>query len=66
MEARDQEKIREEVRETYGKVARAGSVSSGPSQTASCCGPSNTSAGANQAAEHAAREKSQMKGGTYG
>ena len=46
MEARDQGKIREEVRETYGKVARAGSVSSGPSQTASCCGPSNTSAGA--------------------
>ena len=49
MEARDQEKIREEIRETYGKVARAGGVYSGPSQTASCCGPSNTSAGANQA-----------------
>jgi hypothetical protein len=50
MEARDQKKIREEIRETYGKVAKAGGVYSGPSQTASCCGPSNTSAGANQAA----------------
>lgn len=37
----DVEKIRQAVRESYGRVARAGGVSTGTSQVASCCGPSD-------------------------
>jgi SAM-dependent methyltransferase len=59
METRDQEEIRQVVRESYAKVARAGTIASGVSPaapccgessapetdaTASCCGPSNASA----------------------
>ncbi len=50
METRDKEEIREAVRESYGKVARAGGVSIGTRPTASCCGPSDTSAETNAAA----------------
>lgn len=41
METRDKEEIRQAVRESYGKVARAGGVPSGTSQPQSCCGPSD-------------------------
>jgi SAM-dependent methyltransferase len=59
METRDREEIRTAVRESYGKVARAGTTPSGTnpatpccgessasetSAAASCCGPSNSSA----------------------
>jgi len=60
MEKKDKEKIREAVRERYGKIARAGGrktesnqtssccgpiqISSEPPQTVSCCGPSDTAA----------------------
>jgi arsenite methyltransferase len=38
MEARDKEEIREAVRESYGKIARYGGVSSETSEKSSCCG----------------------------
>lgn len=38
MEARDKEEIREAVRESYGKIARDGGVSSETSEKSSCCG----------------------------
>jgi SAM-dependent methyltransferase len=50
METIDKEKIKEAVRASYGNVAKAGSVSIGNSPTASCCGPSDTSAETNTAA----------------
>ncbi len=50
METTNQDKIRQSVREAYGKVAKAGSASSGESRTASCCGPSGISAETNPAA----------------
>jgi SAM-dependent methyltransferase len=50
METIDKEKIKEAVRESYGNVAKAGSVSIGTSPTASCCGPSDGSAETNAAA----------------
>ena len=50
METIDKEKIKEAVRESYGNVAKAGSVSIGNSPTASCCGPSDGSAETNAAA----------------
>ena len=50
METIDKEKIKEAVRESYGNVAKAGSVSIGNSPTASCCGPSDGSAKTNAAA----------------
>ena len=50
METIDKEKIKEAVRESYGNVAKAGSVSIGNSLTASCCGPSDGSAETNAAA----------------
>jgi len=43
METRDKEEIREAVRESYGKVARAGTIASGISPTVSCCGESDIS-----------------------
>jgi len=49
METTNQDKIRQTVRESYGKVAKAGSASSGESRTESCCGPSGISAETNPA-----------------
>ena len=44
------EKIKESVRESYAKVAKAGGVSIKSSMAASCCDPSDTSADTNVAA----------------
>jgi SAM-dependent methyltransferase len=44
------EKIKESVRESYAKVAKAGGVSIKSSMAASCCGPSDTFADTNVAA----------------
>ena len=38
MEIRDKEEIREAVRESYGKIARDGGVTSETTQKSSCCG----------------------------
>ena len=38
MEIRDKEKIREAVRESYGKVAKTNGISIGTSPAASCFG----------------------------
>ncbi|MGD9228507.1 MAG: arsenite methyltransferase [Desulfobacterales bacterium] len=46
----DKEKIKEAVRERYGNVAKAGSVSIGSSPTTSCCSPSDTTGERNTAA----------------
>ena len=45
MQTKDKEEIRQAVRESYGKIARAGNVVAGISPTVSCCGESNPSAG---------------------
>jgi SAM-dependent methyltransferase len=50
MEIRDKEKIREAVRESYGKVAKTNGISIGTSPAASCCGPSDGSTETNAAA----------------
>jgi SAM-dependent methyltransferase len=50
METTDKEKIREAVRERYGKVARAGGVNSEARQETACCGPGETSAETDQTA----------------
>ena len=50
METRENEEIRESVRDTYGKVARAGGVVSGTNQKTDCCSPSGISAETSQAA----------------
>ena len=50
MDTIDKEKIKESVRESYAKVAKAGGVSIKSSMAASCCGPSDTSADTNVAA----------------
>jgi SAM-dependent methyltransferase len=50
METIDKEKIKEAVRERYGNVAKAGSVSIGSSPTTSCCSPSDTTGERNTAA----------------
>ena len=50
METTDKEKIREAVRERYGKVARTGGVDPGASQETSCCGPGETSGETDQTA----------------
>ena len=49
METRNKEKIRQVVRERYGKMAKVGTVPSGISLAASCCGESDISAGTNPA-----------------
>ncbi|MHC4458947.1 MAG: arsenite methyltransferase [Planctomycetota bacterium] len=43
MEIKRKEEIRQAVRKSYGKVARAGRVTIGTSPTASCCSPPDTS-----------------------
>jgi SAM-dependent methyltransferase len=50
MDTIDKEKIKESVRESYAKVAKAGGVSIKSSMAASCCGSSDTSADTNVAA----------------
>jgi arsenite methyltransferase len=50
MDTIDKEKIKESVRESYAKVAKAGGVSIKSSMAPSCCGPSDTSADTNVAA----------------
>ncbi|MBL7174971.1 MAG: arsenite methyltransferase [Desulfobacteraceae bacterium] len=50
METRDKEEIRESVRESYGKIAKAGGVKTESSQTVSCCGLSDASAETSQSA----------------
>ena len=48
METREKEKIREAVRKSYGKVARAGGVTIGKNPAASCCSPPDTLTEASQ------------------
>ena len=43
MQTSDKEKIRQSVRDSYGKIAKAGTVVGGISPAPSCCGPSETS-----------------------
>jgi len=43
MDIKDKEIIREAVRESYGKIAKAGTIVNGISPALSCCGQSNTS-----------------------
>ncbi|UCH23748.1 MAG: arsenite methyltransferase [Deltaproteobacteria bacterium] len=43
MKSKSKEKIKQAVRESYGKVARAGGVTIGTNPAASCCNPSETS-----------------------
>ena len=38
METRDREQTRQAVRETYGKLAKVGTIASGSASTACCCG----------------------------
>jgi SAM-dependent methyltransferase len=45
MQTRDKEEIRKAVRESYGKIAKAGTIVSGISPTISCCGGPDTSTG---------------------
>ena len=47
METIDKEKIKESVRKSYAKVAKAGGVSLGTITSASCCSPSDNSAQTN-------------------
>ncbi|MFC1535398.1 arsenite methyltransferase [Thermodesulfobacteriota bacterium] len=50
MKASEKEKIRESVRESYGKIARSGDENSETSQTMSCCGPTEIAPSMNQQA----------------
>ncbi len=50
METMDKEKIREAVRDRYGKIAKTRGIASEESQTASCCGPTEISAEPSQSA----------------
>lgn len=43
MQTEDKEKIRQSVRDSYGKIAKAGNIVGGLSPAPSCCGPSETS-----------------------
>ena len=43
MQTRDKEKIRQSVRDSYAKIAKAGKIVGGLSPAPSCCGPSETS-----------------------
>jgi SAM-dependent methyltransferase len=49
LEIEKKEEIKQAVRESYGKVARAGGVTIGTSPASSCCSPSEISAEAGQA-----------------
>ena len=48
METEKKEDIRQAVRESYGKVARAGGVTIGTSPAASCCSPPDTNTESSQ------------------
>ncbi|MCP4753913.1 MAG: arsenite methyltransferase [Proteobacteria bacterium] len=48
MKTLDQDKVREKVRESYGRIARAGESGSETEPTASCCGPVAAPAESNQ------------------
>ncbi len=50
MQTTDKEKIRQSVRASYGKIAKAGNIVSGLSPAPSCCGPSETTTIASSAA----------------
>ena len=50
MQTTDKEKIRQSVRDSYGKIAKAGNIVSGLSPAPSCCGPSETTTIASSAA----------------
>jgi SAM-dependent methyltransferase len=50
MQTRDKEKIRQSVRDSYGKIAKAGNIVDGLSPAPSCCGPSETAAPASSTA----------------
>ncbi len=50
METSEKDRIRESVRESYAKIARAGGVTSEKTQTESCCGPTETATDTTQAA----------------
>jgi SAM-dependent methyltransferase len=43
MQTSDKEKIRQSVRDSYGKIAKSGKIVDGLSPAPSCCGPSETS-----------------------
>jgi arsenite methyltransferase len=43
MQTKDKEKIRATVRESYGKIAKAGNIAGGINQAPSCCGQSEAS-----------------------
>jgi len=43
MQISDKEKIRQSVRDSYGKIAKAGTIVGGISPAPSCCGPSEIS-----------------------
>jgi SAM-dependent methyltransferase len=43
MQSKDKEKIRATVRESYGKIAKAGNIAGGINQAPSCCGQSEAS-----------------------
>ncbi len=49
MQTRDEEKIRDAVREAYGRVAKLGTITSGSSLTPCCCGEPDISVGENAA-----------------
>ncbi len=50
MQTQDKERIRQAVRERYGKVAKAGTIASGASATPCCCSESDISVGTNSVA----------------
>lgn len=52
MDSRKKEEIREAVRESYGKIARAAGVTSEMSEVTSCCGPSEINTETSQAASY--------------
>ena len=50
METSEKDRIRASVRESYGQIARTGGVSSETTQTASCCGPTESATETTRAA----------------
>jgi SAM-dependent methyltransferase len=50
MQISEKEKIRQSVRDSYGKIAKAGKIVGGLSPAPSCCGPSEASTPANSTA----------------
>ena len=50
METMEQERVRQSVRDTYGKIARAGGIETEEKQTASCCEPAAVTIGSSATA----------------